>query len=179
MMENFQLWAPFSTLIIAVIVIIARPDHFQEIMHIINVEYNLSTLSFCCLVILVLFFVSVLIWIVNSWLDDRKKAAVKESTMNMEKEALINFYHAANGQDWINNLNWCGTGKNDPNNMSKYKKSRMEMDANNIETWKGVTCDSVGRVTKLILAGNNLRGSSYCVLFLLTSTHFSTGLSQY
>ena len=107
--------------------------------------------------------ISLLVWIINSWLNDRKEVENKKQTMNIEKEALIKFYHAANGEEWTNNANWCGIGAKDPTNMSKYKNknSHMEVDTHDIQTWKGITCNPRGKVTKLILSGNNLKGTYY------------------
>ncbi len=57
---------------------------------------------------------------------------------SLEREALAAFYHATNGTGWINNTNWLTTAP--------------------VGEWYGVAIDGNGRVTKLELANNELRG---------------------
>lgn len=55
-----------------------------------------------------------------------------------EREALVALYEAAGGSGWNNKENWLSSA--------------------NVGEWYGVTTDAKGRVTKLELSGNNLRG---------------------
>ena len=64
--------------------------------------------------------------------DDGRDAA-------SDREALVAFYNATDGDNWTNNTNWLGE--------------------NAIGTWHGVTTNSDGRVTELKLDLNGLSGS--------------------
>lgn len=62
-------------------------------------------------------------------------------TTEIEKQALIDFYHSTKGQHWTHNTNnnWL-TG--DPC----------------VNPWHGVTCDTSGGVAKIALTSNNVTG---------------------
>lgn len=55
-----------------------------------------------------------------------------------EDQALDDFYHTMGGTSWNNNTNW------------KSQVNRCQ--------WYGITCDSLGHVTKLVLQTNALNG---------------------
>ena len=63
-----------------------------------------------------------------------------------ERQALIDFYNAKNGDNWTNNANW----NTDPNSTS------------DVSTWFGVTTynvDGQKHVSRLFLNSNNLVGN--------------------
>ena len=60
-----------------------------------------------------------------------------EEEIAKEREALIAFYHATNGDQWKNNTNWCSDKP--------------------VSEWYGLTIEN-GYVTQLILTENNLSG---------------------
>lgn len=62
-----------------------------------------------------------------------------EYTLQIEREALIAFYNATDGDNWKNNTNWCSSKP--------------------VSEWYGVLTDGNGHVTTLSLANNNLSGS--------------------
>jgi len=62
-----------------------------------------------------------------------------QMTEGAQREALVALYHATGGANWTQSNNW--------------------LTSEPISTWYGVTVDSNGRVTELLLTGNNLRGS--------------------
>ena len=66
----------------------------------------------------------------------------------MERPALVAFYNATGGTDWTDNTNW--------------------LSDEHIGNWHGVTVNSSGRVTKLELNQNGLRGELPPVLGSLT-----------
>jgi len=59
---------------------------------------------------------------------------------NPEKDALISFYHATDGDNWNNNSGWLNTGIS-------------------ICDWYGVTCNDSLHVTALDLSEDNLSGA--------------------
>lgn len=61
-----------------------------------------------------------------------------ENQLAREREALIAFYDALDGDHWLNNDNWCSD--------------------NPVGDWFGIEVDSEGRITGIELAGNNLNG---------------------
>ncbi|MDE0340328.1 MAG: fibronectin type III domain-containing protein [Caldilineaceae bacterium] len=62
-----------------------------------------------------------------------------QMTEAAQREALVALYHATGGANWTQSNNW--------------------LTSEPISTWYGVTVDPNGRVTELLLTGNNLRGS--------------------
>lgn len=62
-----------------------------------------------------------------------------QMTEAVQREALVALYHATGGANWTQSNNW--------------------LTSEPISTWYGVTVDPNGRVTELLLTGNNLRGS--------------------
>ena len=62
-----------------------------------------------------------------------------DSSSETDREALAALYHATNGPNWLRNSNWLTDAP--------------------LEDWYGVSTDEDGRVTRLELPGNELRGS--------------------
>ena len=60
------------------------------------------------------------------------------SDIDQDRNALVEFYKAANGDQWLNNTNWCTDAP--------------------LETWYGVSVNQEGRCIILSLASNNLSG---------------------
>lgn len=61
-----------------------------------------------------------------------------EATKERERDALIAFYNATNGDEWINNYNWCSDRP--------------------VNEWYGISC--LGKfVDKIVLDNNNLNGT--------------------
>lgn len=71
--------------------------------------------------------------------------AIQAQVSQVEREALIAFYNATDGDNWADNTNW----DTDPNSNS------------DVSTWFGVTLYSSGinKVRTITLRGNNLSGS--------------------
>lgn len=76
----------------------------------------------------------------GAWLTDiGDKTGVEVCAVDYpDWEALVTFYNATNGSNWVNNTNW--------------------LSAEPINDWFGVTTDAGGRVTALNLGRNNLLG---------------------
>lgn len=70
--------------------------------------------------------------------DCAEKGLVVVNTAMSERAALMALYNATGGSAWKRKLRW---GSSAP-----------------LEKWEGVTVDDDGRVTRLYLAGNNLKG---------------------
>ena len=66
------------------------------------------------------------------------KHAEAQGSVDTDREALVALYDATGGNDWEENSNW---------------KSDRPLDQ-----WYGVEADNVGRVTQILLSGNNLSG---------------------
>ena len=62
-----------------------------------------------------------------------------DEILEAERQALIEFYKATNGDNWVNNTNWCSDKP--------------------VGEWYGVSVDGQGRVSTLGLSMNNLSGS--------------------
>ena len=62
-----------------------------------------------------------------------------DKILEAERQALIEFYKATNGDNWVNNTNWCSDKP--------------------VGEWYGVSVDGQGRVSNLRLSMNNLSGS--------------------
>ena len=62
-----------------------------------------------------------------------------DEILEAERQALIEFYKATNGDNWVNNTNWCSDKP--------------------VGEWYGVSVDGQGRVSNLRLSMNNLSGS--------------------
>ncbi len=73
-----------------------------------------------------------------AWLETIRVKTVTPCA-NLESGALIALYGATNGQTWQDNSNW--------------------LSGRPVDTWFGVTADAEGRVTRIDLANNNLRGA--------------------
>ena len=71
-----------------------------------------------------------------------------QSTQMADRAALIEFYHATNGDNWIDNTNWLSDAP--------------------LDQWKGVEVNNMGRVSTLWLPGNNLNGTIPATLGRLT-----------
>lgn len=65
--------------------------------------------------------------------------AIIEESYEKEREALVAFYNAMGGDNWINNTNWCSEEK--------------------VESWYGVSVNQWGHVTDIYLGGNGLSGT--------------------
>ena len=61
-----------------------------------------------------------------------------EEILAMERTALIEFYHSTNGDNWVNNTNWCSDKP--------------------VGEWYGVRTDGQGRVMDLNMINNSLSG---------------------
>ena len=75
---------------------------------------------------------------IQAWLskiDDLETS----SCVDPEKKALTALYHATDGPNWTNNDNWLSSAS--------------------LGDWHGITVDADGRVSKIVLHGNNLAGS--------------------
>ena len=78
-------------------------------------------------------------WVAD-WEDDKIYAyPMPQSESAADRDALVALYNATGGADWTNNTNWL---TNAP-----------------MGQWYGVTTDSQGRVTKLNLTSNQLKGA--------------------
>lgn len=84
-----------------------------------------------------------------------KTEAEIEDEKAKERAALIEFYHAANGNEWLNNTNWCSDKA--------------------VDEWYGISTDIIeGRVTGINLDMNNVSGEfSHCVKTLLPLSKLS------
>ena len=71
------------------------------------------------------------------WTSLRVSGAPAQSASG-DRAALVAFYHATNGPNWVNDHNW--------------------LSAAPLNQWYGVTTDANGRVTELDLPGNRLSG---------------------
>ena len=71
-----------------------------------------------------------------------------QSTQMADRAALIEFYHATNGDTWIDNTNWLSDAP--------------------LDQWTGVEVNNMGRVSALRLPGNNLNGTVSATLGRLT-----------
>lgn len=78
------------------------------------------------------------ITIVRSGVKSMTQFEYKETGNDIDREALIEIYKAANGDLWERNNNWCS---DEP-----------------ISTWDGVYTNELGRCTTLSLSANNLSG---------------------
>lgn len=81
-----------------------------------------------------------------------------DQVLAMERAALIEFYHSTNGDNWVNNTNWCSDKP--------------------VGEWYGVRTDGQGRVIDLSMMNNCLSGvipESICNLQYLESIFFSWG----
>lgn len=71
--------------------------------------------------------------------SDRKQVVtVKQSYRDLEREALIAFYKATNGDNWTKNANWCSDKP--------------------LSEWYGVVVNAIGNVISINLSSNNLSG---------------------
>jgi hypothetical protein len=160
----FDLFVPFSAICLFIIIAIMKPDHVSEMVHIATETTGMKLVPLIAASIVCSLIISALVWAINSFLDERRQAAAWAVVTDKERKALIEFYHAAGGDNWTDNTNWCGkTGTKSVNDLSKYKSSyswfaQGKSDLNNVRLWKGVTVNEEGRVTKLLLSKNNLRG---------------------
>ncbi len=69
------------------------------------------------------------------------QAAYGDSSIeNSEIELLMSFYYSTNGDNWINNTNWC-TDKP-------------------LDEWYGISTDTEGNITSIALSDNNITGSA-------------------
>ena len=66
-------------------------------------------------------------------------ATDNDGTVATDKAALVALYNATGGASWTTSTNWNTTSA--------------------LSTWEGVTTDTNGRVTEVVLGGNNLTGS--------------------
>lgn len=57
-----------------------------------------------------------------------------------ERKALVEFYNATDGPNWVNNTNWCTDAP--------------------LSTWYGLTTDEEGRVTSIVMKNNGLSGNA-------------------
>ena len=64
-----------------------------------------------------------------------------ESRIQSQKRQLILLFEALDGVNWKNSSGWCGS---EP-----------------LANWKGIYVDTKGRVNRIILQSNQLRGTSY------------------
>ena len=69
------------------------------------------------------------------------KATETITVHNPDRAVLVALYHAADGPNWTNAAGWLG---DDP-----------------VSTWHGVSVDAAGRVTRLSLEGNRLKGTIF------------------
>ncbi len=89
----------------------------------------------------------------------------EDDTAN-DRELLIEFYEALDGDSWINNENWCSDAP--------------------LDEWYGVSVNEFGRVTYLDLYGNNLSGTisesigglTYLTFIRLDSNNIGGSLPQ-
>lgn len=78
-----------------------------------------------------------------------------------DREALIAFYNATGGQDWVNSTNWC---TDEP-----------------LDTWYGITTDDEGRVTRISMMDNRITGpagKTLAPLTKLTYINFNYNVGQ-
>ncbi len=81
--------------------------------------------------------------------QESKKIVSPDEQRQIEREALIDFYKATCGDNWINNTNWCSDRP--------------------VGEWYGVRCDNDGFVIQLILVENLLSGSIPATIGNLTN----------
>lgn len=78
--------------------------------------------------------------LVSNWILHSVTYTINQLPQNTtDSLALIALYTNANGANWLNKTNW--------------------FSLNPLNTWYGITTDSLGRVTGINLAGNNLKGA--------------------
>ena len=85
-------------------------------------------------------------WAIESWamaLDVEElpfwnRGISASDDVSTDRDALVAFYHATNGANWVKSENWLSDAP--------------------LDTWHGVTTDSSGRVIKLALSRNKLSG---------------------
>lgn len=141
-----------------------KPDHVSEMKNILTETTGMEIVPLFAAFIVCSVLISTLVWAINSLLEDRRQAAEWAVVTDKEREALVEFYRAAGGDNWIDNTNWCGkTDTKSVNDLSKYKSSYSwfatgKTDLQNVRLWKGVSVNEEGRVIKLLLSKNNLRG---------------------
>lgn len=70
--------------------------------------------------------------------DKKQVVTVKQSYRDLEREALIVFYKATNGDNWTKNVNWCSDKP--------------------LSEWHGIVVDAIGNVISINLPSNNLSG---------------------
>ena len=75
--------------------------------------------------------------------------ALRQTANETDREALVAFYHATDGPDWVNNDNWLSDKP--------------------LSEWYGVVTDSLGRVTELRLQNNRVGGELPSELSQLTN----------
>ena len=75
----------------------------------------------------------------QEWLEQIPYKQVSAQCVYPERDALIALFNGADGPNWENKSNWLKTPV--------------------LSEWHGVTTDAEGRVTRLDLQGNNLRGT--------------------
>lgn len=156
-----SIFVPMSTVMMILIVIVLQPDHANEMLNIVLEFWNIDKWNFIGFIIAFIFFISIANYLITKLWRDRVAYLAEQrkitSILEVEKKALEIFFIASNGQRWKDKTRWCS--KIDP-----------------VRSWKGVSCDKSGRVTKLILPRNNLSGlqrrtytailSTWCVSFI-------------
>ena len=90
----------------------------------------------------------------HDWLETigQHEGTGRNCTPVAQREALVAFYEATDGENWTNNHNWL---TNAP-----------------LSSWQGVHVGSDGQVTQLDLGFNGLRGSIPAAIGNLTSLHY-------
>ena len=83
------------------------------------------------------------------WLEGLETAIVPPSCVDPDRETLIVLFDAMDGRDWHANSGW--------------------LTENPIGDWHGVSVDDEGRVTSLLLNGNNLNGTIPSEIQVLTA----------
>lgn len=76
-------------------------------------------------------------WKDFKWYGDKEEFTTGDSE---ERRLLIEFYHSTNGDNWLNNANWCSSKP--------------------LKEWYGITTDESGYVTSIKLPNNNLTGKA-------------------
>lgn len=71
--------------------------------------------------------------------DQQQTVIIKQSCEDLEREALITFYNATGGSNWVNNTNWCSDKP--------------------INEWFGIETTPEGKLYQLNLPNNNLCGN--------------------
>lgn len=153
---------PYSTCVILLIVFLFKRDTLKEVIESNAFYLNISKDQLIVyFVVLTTIAIAVVygIWQVVAFLSQKYYETTPEYQLDVkERNALITIFNALGGKAWKKNTSWCTE--------------------DHISHWKGVHVNPhTNRVVKLILADNNLSGSSaFHFITVSTDNFFSIGI---